>query len=647
MFFSKRTLWAFALAAAVVVLVPGPGFCIEEDLYIYRLLFGRVYFEYETGTTEDNGSSLDRSRFLQTYSLDTLGNILSRRLATYDAGVSFTLDSYEQGSTTIDSEHVNYYLKTTLLPKSNIPLSLYGSQSNETLTSSTVNERTRTIYGMSWLMRFRTLPDTNIHIERQNDVATLSDMTTTLYNIRMLKTIGPTENSLYYNLDTTEDNLMDGRGSQSSAINATNKTNLSRSTVFDLGYSRGDTASDSGESPDMTVNAVTVGLQSRPSLEFNQTHRYTYYSISSDGSDSTNSAYSGNMSYRFTDRLDSSLSLTTGESTSDTLDKSETTTSLGAGFGLNYRLSKKISLMETLNYSKFDSSSNIDTGINPDRELFSALTHLTYNDQLPWAQLTSSLRLGYNRDKTTDELSGSGIEQGVSAALTSIDINRYVLFNTSADWNRVYNLTGNVWSKSNSYQLSAYNKLWRRYAQVTAKLSRSSQSSWISAAESSTENWSVSASSSYFRNTKIDASSDHIKTFDTLTGDVTIDSEILTATHNRYLAGGSIDLGLTYNIISTSSQNSSTEFSSLGAFARYNKKLLRNLDWRAGASMSRGEGSNSTFKNITAFDNVLTYPMRSWLLSLEQKYIHTEDQSRDLVENTFIFRAMRQFLWMM
>ncbi|MBI2400257.1 MAG: hypothetical protein HYV23_04260 [Deltaproteobacteria bacterium] len=397
----------------------------------------------------------------------------------------------------------------------------------------------------------------------------------------------------------------------------------------------------------MTVNAVTVGLQSRPSLEFSQTHRYTYYSVSADQTDSTSSAYSGGMSYRFTDRLDSNLSLTSGETTSDTPDKSESTTSMGAGFGLNYRISKKLSLTETLNYSKFDSSSNTPTGINPDREMFNALTHLTYSDQLPWAQLTSSVRLGYNRDKTSEELSGSGVEQGFSVALTNIDINRYFIFNTSADWNRVYNLTGDVWSKNNSYQVSALNKLWRRYVQIAAKLSSSSQSSWVTVAETRAENWSVGATSTYFRNTKIEATSEHTKSFDTVTGDLSTDSETLIVTHNRYLAGGAVDLGFTYNIINNTFQGGSNEFSALGAFARYNKKLLRNLDWHAGASVSRGEGDNSSFKNITAFDNLLTYPMRSWLLSLEQKYIHTEDQSRDLVENTFLFRAMRQFLWVL
>ena len=645
MFFSKKTLWAVAFAAAALVLTPGTGFCVEEDMYIYRLLFGRVYFEYETGTTEDNGFSRDHNRFIQTYSLDTLGNILSRRLATYDAGVSFDFNSYEQGSTAIDIDTVNYYLKTTLLPKSNIPLDLYGSQMNETLTTTAVSERTRRIYGLNWLMRFRKLPETRIQIERQNDATQSSDASTTMYNVNMTKVIGPTDNSLYFNMNTSEDHMQSGRDSQSVSVNMTNRTNLSRSTIFDMGLSRGDSSNENPANPDNTVNALTVGLQSTPSVDFHQDHRYTFYNNTTGDSSSDNGTYNGNMSYTFTDRLSSNLSLTAGESSSETPDKSETTNSLGAGFGINYRLSKKLALTETISYSKFDTTANTET--NQDRELFKALTGLVYNDQLPWAQLSAAARLGYNRDRTTDEFSGSGIEQGLSASLSNIDFNRYVIFNTSANWDKVYNLSGNVWSDSNSYQLSAFSKLWRRYAQLSANFSRSSQSSWISASESSAQEWALNATSTYFRNTKIEAGSEHKQTFDTVTGEITTSSDTLNVTHNRYLAGGSLDMGFTYNIVSNEFEGGSNRFNSISLFARYNKKLSRSLDWIAAASISHGTGDNETFKNINALSNHFTYQLRSWLLSAEQKYLQTEDQNRDLIENTFIFRATRGFTWML
>jgi hypothetical protein len=61
-------------------------------------------------------------------------------------------------------------------------------------------------------------------------------------------------------------------------------------------------------------------------------------------------------------------------------------------------------------------------------------------------------------------------------ALSEIDVNRYVIFSTSADYNRVYNLTGDVWSRNYNYQLSAYNKLWRRYVQLGNQYGRSAQS---------------------------------------------------------------------------------------------------------------------------------------------------------------------------
>jgi hypothetical protein len=459
----------------------------------------------------------------------------------------------------------------------------------------------------------------------------------------MNKVIGPTDNSLYFDMNTSADNITSGRDSQSMAINATNRTNLSRSTIFDMGFSRGESTNESADVPDTTVNAVTMGLQSMPSIDFNQNHRFTYYSINIDDSDSTNSTYAGNMAYHFTDRLDSNMSLSAGESTSEGPDKTESTKSLGAGFGLNYRLSKKLSLTETVSYSSSDTTANTPT--NLDRELFRALTHLNYNDQFSWANLAASLRLGYNKDKTSDELSGSGIEQGVSVALSNIDINRYFLFNTSADYNRVYNLTGDVWSRNNSFQFSAYNKLWKRYVLLAAKYGRSSQSSWISAAETSSQNWSLNAISNYFRNTKIEATSEHTSNFDVVTGDIETDAETVNVTHNRYLAGGQLDVGFTYSFITNSFPGGSNEFNTYGLFGRYNKKLLRNLEWNAGASFSRGVGNDDSFKNITALNNIFTYQLRSWLLSAEQKYIHTEDQNRDLIENTLLFKAMRNFLW--
>lgn len=643
MFFSKRALRAAALAAAAVVLTPAAGFCVEEDLYIYRLLFGRIYFEYETATADDNGRTRERQRFQQSYNLDTLGNILSRRLITYDAGVGFTFENEEHDSTNIDSEQVNYYLRTSLLPKSNIPLNLSASRVNDTLTTEmSEQEHTKDVYALNWDMRFKTLPDTRIFIERQNDVSQGSDISTTTYNVSMTKEIGQTENAFAFNMNTAEDNLNDGNGSQSTAINATNRTFLSRSTIFDLGLTRGDSSSDSG-STDSTVNAVTMGLQSRPSLEFNQNHRFTYYNISNDGSESQNSSYSGSMGYRFTDRLDSSLSLSAVESVSESAEKTQESTSLGTGFSLNYRISKKLSLSETTSYSRTDTTS--DTPTDLDRETFRALTHLTYSDKLPWAQLTSSARVGYNRDKTTEELSGSGIEHGVSASLSNIDINRYFIFNMSADWSKVNNLTGDVWSESTSYQTSASNKLWRRYVQLMANFSKSSQSSWIPAANTDVETWSFAAASTYFRNTRIDAKTEHNKTFDTVVGEVTSLSNNLTVTHSRYLANGLLNSGFNYSLISSSSATGSDRFTTIGAFASYNKQLIRHLEWRAGASYNRVKGDDDSFRNTTTLDNALTYPLRSWLLALEQRYINTENQNTTFSENTYLFRAVRQFLW--
>lgn len=646
MTFIKRTLCAFAAAAAaaaMVVLAPAPGLCVEEDPYVYRLLFASIYFEYETGTSDDSGRSTEHSAFQQVYTLDTLGNILSRRLLIYDAGMSYTLDEYEQEQTRIDTKNLNYHLRTTALPRSAIPLTLYGSKQTETIVTTTENERTRTIYGLQWFGRFRTLPETRLQIERQTDSSRSSETTTTKYSLDMSKRLGPTENFLYYNLNTSEDNFSSGNDSQSQSINFRNQTSLSRATRVDFGFARGDSSNDDPTSPDTYVNAITLGLQSTPSLQFNQTHRYTWYNMNSGRTDTENASYSGNMAYRFTDRLSSSLSLSASEATSESADKSETSTSVGTGFGLNYRLSRKLSLAESLSYSRTDTSS--DSPTNLDRETFRALTHINYNDQFSWTSLASSLRLGYNYDKTTEELSGTGVETGATVALNNIDVTRYALFSTSADWSKVYNLTGDIWSDSRSFHASAANRLWRRFVVLSANYSRSSTESWISAIGSRTQKWSFNAASSYFRNTKIELLSEHTNTFDSVSGEMDIDAQSLMVTHNRYIAGGSMNAGFNYNLVSSTYEDGSSEFSSVSFFATYEKKLLYNLTWLAAASVSMGEGNDDTFKDITSVSNRLTYQLRRWLFSAEQKYVNTADQNRDLSEYTYIFRAMRQFAW--
>ena len=145
----KWFCWALAVFL-VTCLVPAKAWCVKIDPYLYRTLIGRITLEYER---EDSlsGAKRTRSTFNQIYSLDSKGNILSRRLIIYDAGISFARsDSTIETTTTkeSDSTQLNYYLRTTFLPRSRIPFSIFGSR--KTRDTSSGRETNTNEYGFEW-----------------------------------------------------------------------------------------------------------------------------------------------------------------------------------------------------------------------------------------------------------------------------------------------------------------------------------------------------------------------------------------------------------------------------------------------------------------------------------------------------------------
>lgn len=608
---------------------------------MYRVLFAKVYFEFEKGTVEEDGRQQDHSRFQQTYSLDTIGNIFSSRIITYDAGVIFTDNNYESSNTEVDTKATSYYLSTNILPRSAIPLNIYMNRTIDSITTSTSDlERTRTVYGFNWFLKLKTLPETRVLVDRAINESATTEQTNTSYRLEMSKELGPTENELRYNLMTSESNT--ASGTESSVLNYNNRTHISRSTIFTLGATTSSTENEDPVAADTKQYGLTLGIDSNPSIDTRQTHRYTYYNTSSGDNENTGGFYTGDMYYRFTDRFDTNFGISLSETESDSPTQKETSESFGANFGLNYRISDNLSLSEAVTYSSFNTNS--DTGLNTqDRELLSALTRIAYSKRLTWAQLVSSYGLGYREERSSQEGAGTGLEQNISVGLANIDVNPYVSFNTSASWSDVTNLSGDIWSNSKTFELSAANKVWKRYAILTGIYSKAESSSWIEVLNTKTEKLRLDAVSTYFRNTKIELFSEHANTFDAISGFGQVDTESASITHNRYLLGGALDLGAGYSLTDSKYTGGSDSFTIKTLSARYTKRLLRDLNWALTAQSTENKGSR-TFTKRRSVTNSFIYNLRAWLLSADHKYIITEDLVREQVESTILFRATRQFV---
>lgn len=636
----RRALWALILAILLISMHnPRPGFCVEEDLYVYRSIVGTVFFEYDKSTVEQSSAKRDTDRFTQLYRLDMKGNIMSRRLIIYDAGVSVTDTDTNTAESTVNSNLKSYYLRTTILPKSSIPLTLYGSVNNSEITTTGTQTSTLSTLGLNWFLNLKTLPVTTINAERTTNESDTTEIETTLYRVTAEKKIGPTSNILNFSTSQTEEN--NESGASMYALNFNNTTSLSKRTQILIGATKSE-SENPGQDPS-TLNGLSLGLVSVPSLEFRQNHHFTYYSNKSGADEQTGSTYSGNMQYRFSERVTSSLQLSESTALNESATSTYETESLSTSGNINYKVNKNLTLTESVQYSVFHTNSS-DPSLNlGDRSYYKIITTASYMKQLERAQLTTSYGLGYTEEKNPDGETGSGIEHQFSLGLSGININKYVGFNTAYSRNWVQTLSGeNFENYSEAYSLDAYNKEWKKYVLLNARYTKSKSESWISVLAAEAEAIRFDANSSYFKNTTLNLMAQRTNSTNEISGPVQIDTKSFTALHSRPFWGGIF--GGTFNYVLTDSESGGevqrSSSNSLGG--RFTKQLMRNLSWDINAERTASDTSGVKSKRFT-LQNSFIYPFRSWFLSAEHKYSVSESDTRETKESRVIFRAARTF----
>lgn len=624
------------------MLTPSAALSVEQDPYIFRTLLGRVFFEYETSTREESGSRNDTNRFRQTYSLDLKGNLFSRRLIIYDAGISFTDEDTETDTSASNSKMLSYYLSTTLLPLSYTPLTLYARRSDTTNDYSTNRtENIVTNYGMNFLLKFKKLPKTGFYVDRTDRDGTATVESTTHYRLTMEQDIGPTENNLLVTRQENDDRTGAGEDSFTNTLNFTNRTLISKDTLFNFGFVASNSETDGSDSK---LSALNMSLTSRPSKEFEQKHNFTTYSNETESSKITGKLYDGTLTYEFNERLSSYLTL----SSAGTESVSETSTldsdSVGVNLGINYRISTNTSLIQTVTYNETDSRSSDPTAITSDYLLIKETTTLNHTRNLSRAMLNASAGIGLLKEKSAD-LDGSGIEENASLSLSNIDVNKYVGFNASASNSYVKGLSGNMSGKTQNYDLSAFNKFWRRYVQMTASYKKYSQESWINIFENKREVLRFDLTSHLSRKLQFSMFAEHSNTFNESTGFVYATTAGANAYFNQRLWGGEFDSGASLSTSESKFAGNSQRINFFRFNAKYNKYLTRWLLWRSMLDSSESvELNTDTFTRVTFFENIFLFPLRQWIMSVEHRYSITDSSSQELIENKLLLKATRSFL---
>lgn len=639
-----------ALLGGLSFFLPSQADALERDQYLIRTLVARIQFEYEKGTITDNGKkSQDESRFKQTYSLDTRGNILSRYLIIYDAGASFSRNDYSSTNTDLLSDEYNLQFRTTFLPKSAIPLTLYGSYNSLDLTGLIdPYKHKRLTYGLNWFSSLRALPRTLLTIERVNDKTTTTDTVSTDARIKLEKKIGPTENQLEYVYQTSDDKNSRSYGN-ASVISASNSTHLSKNTIMSIGATRSesksvtDTFTNDLQTTSFTLQGLTLGLVSRPSQEFNQTHNYTFFKNKSTGTN-TGSTYSGDLNYGFSDRLRSHVGLTYSEHRDETETSKSKDQNVSTADSISYSLTDYLSLSEMINYTK--TTTNVSEGVTAanvgGRSSLRLLTTLAYRKKFSFGRFNAGYSLGYIEDNITKRKGGKGIEQIIRVGLTNIEAVPHVGFSTTAYYDSIKNLSGDIGGRSYGYNASVYNRYLEKYVNILGTYDKDTTDSWIDVLEQRREAYKLTVSSQYFRNTRIRASADHTNDFNAVSGFSNTSSQELSLGHLRRFLGGFLNLSFSYNHQTIHSSGEPQKVFTNYYEIKYSRPFYRTLFWQLLASRSE-RTDQATFVNVTTLENGIFMPLRSWLFSLEHTYTNTEDYQKKTVENRLMLRASRSF----
>lgn len=643
----KRLLRALVLSPLLLLILPGPreASAIEVDPYLYRSLIATITFEYQTTHTKpEKGLERTSSYFRQTYSLDSQGNIYSRRLLIYDAGISLIDYDYTSDGSDSTSERFNYYLSTTLLSKSTIPLTLYGSRTTATLTvapsTSPPDETTTTTYGFSWSLKMRRPPTTTVSAERSETTGRTVDTASQNYRVQMTKEIGPTDNSFNYSNNENKNNRTDTKSSRST-MNFSNRAKLSKSTRTTLGITRSE--SQTGGGTTSTMEAASMSLTSKPSAEFDQSHNFTAFKNETDGTQEGRS-YSGDLNYIFSPRLNTHMDLSVDTAENDTPTTKSTNDTLTTSASATYRVWTNLLVAESVSYYRFKSSAATDPTNETlsERTLFKATTRVNYSKHLDWASLSAQYSFAYTDDKLSDETKGKGIEQSITVSLSDIDFNRYANFNASASQSYTIPLSGDISGSAYSYSTSVYNKVWRKYVNMGAFYQKDAESSWISILENKSESYGFNASSDYFRNTKFGLTTEHTNKFTNLIGVSNTNTTMVTASHNRAIYGGAFTGVLSYNFVDSDFPGRSQRIKTALISANYQRRLTRRIFWAARVQRTESN-TNGVFDSLTEIENKLGYSLRAWFFALEHTYKIFNKTSDSYTENIVYMMATRSF----
>lgn len=640
-----RFVLAFAVVSAFFVVCPQQGLAKYRDPYQFTTLTGNVRFIYFKGTntvkSADDETSEDYNGFRQIYSLSMRGKFLSRRLVVYDLGVTHTNNVVKSksdassgaiASSSDKSNKTEYHFSTTIIPKSAIPLTLYGSRSTEENTGTTNITTTTKAYGLDWSFKLRTLPEVYTSYNNSKTTGASGDSSMQRYSLRVLKDVGITKNT--FNAAKTSYSSSLGDNTSATSLEFVNSTRFSRRTIMTANAAKHTTTNATNTGYDGT--SADMHLDSTPGSDFNQRHAYVYR-LTKGTSTTENSSYSGNVNYRFTDRLSTVMSLNNQSNQQDDATQSLRTNSMDMGGMMKYSLTRRLSWRVNGTYA--DERSNAAdanaTGLNWTK--YKLTTGPAYSRAFKLFTLGLTGNVGYVVENSGDSSSTvakqRGVTYGIGLSLSRIRLWDYVMMNMAYNFSQAKDSQLNSFTDTRVYSLGMANIAGRKYMLASANYSKTMQDSWSTANIKRKESYKgvVGTSTRYSKNTKAKLTVNRINSYSYAEGNIFSNQVIATAIDKQrktFLGETNVDINLTRS----SSRN--VEVNSITSASLYSLKIEHRLLFfnktKLGLDMKRFSNATNNeleqFNRETALNINHSRPLRGGSFLTDYSYRITKRQ---------------------
>ncbi len=649
----SRIKWAFAALIIFATLFGSlrTAQAAGRDPYLNNNLRISLSFEYDRDTTKDIKSDYENiySSFEQRYTLDVLGNIFSRWLMTYDAGLHFARRTTTSASTStnkITTHEWYYYFSTSLLPKSNIPLTLYINKTrttNFTLTNTSGTWTTRLNYGLIWRGIFRTLPKIYFKADSNSHRTENTHTVDSTYTLNLKKNYKSTTNT-WENVYTTTENKKDGLKNNQISTNITNITKISRATQLTVFLAASSAELSNGD----TTSVIGMGsaLTSSPSKDFNQQHNYNYTKLSQEGTTETTSeqhVYSGSMRYKISDRVSSSSAVTVNTGINNSVTTVRNNESTDANANISYRATNRLNFSENVSYRRYTSTSQDVFNTNfDDRTELKIDSRAGYSDNYSWASFSASGAAGYSDIRSSAYIGGKGLTMSASSSLSRINLVPFVTLGTSGSFSRARIRTSKDINSTTSYSFNANNSVLKRFALLTGSYAFSKSDSTAIASGTDNTTVSYSAATNYIKSLPMNYSWVETKTFNFFDDSSRTLDKTFNISHERVLLNGEFNASFSYKVSESSFRDGVQNRTTKLYRTSYKRNLTRNSIWSITGSYNDDE-LNKSKEKVLDITNSLAYQLRSWLIQAEYAYSRRTQLETDTVETRLIVKAGRSF----